>query len=107
MPKEVKNSKRKAFFPPACGCKSYLDHWERATGLTRPDNCSKSGCTNPVHVGAHVFNCSGTSRNTLKIVPLCNTCNNPVNEDCFPLVLSARTPSASKLASCKSKSTSK
>lgn len=99
---KVKNSKRKAIFPPACGCSSYLVHWEKATGLNRPAQCSRSGCTNPVHVGAHVFNCSNTSKNTLKIVPLCNTCNNPVNKECFTLLKGTKTPSAGSLGSCGS-----
>ncbi len=100
MSKQVKNSKRKAIFPPACGCDSYLEHWKKATNSEIPKQCSKSGCTNPVDVGAHVFNCSETSNNSLKIVPLCNTCNNPANSECFPLVKDAKTPSAGKLWTC-------
>jgi len=100
MAKTVKNSKRKAQFPPACGCSSYLVHWENATKLSRPKVCSKSGCIKAVDVGAHVFNVSKGASNTLKIVPLCNTCNNPVNDGSFTLVTSAKTPSASKLTTC-------
>ncbi len=100
MSKQVKNSKRKAIFPPACGCSSYLVHWEKATKEKRPAICSKSGCTNSVDVGAHVFNCSGTSTNSLKVVPLCNRCNNRTNQDCFKLNKGVKIPSASKLSSC-------
>lgn len=97
---KVKNSRRTAIFPPACGCSSYLEHWENATRLNRPSQCSRLDCTNPVHVGAHVLNCSKTSKNTLKIVPLCNTCNNPANIECFSLLKGTKTPSASRLTSC-------
>jgi len=100
MSKSVKNSRRKAKFPPACGCKSYIEHWEKATNLKRPKVCSASGCAKPVDVGAHVFNCSNGASNTLKIVPLCNTCNTPSNTECFPLLKNVKTPSASKLSTC-------
>lgn len=100
MAKHVKNSNRKAKFPPACGCDSYLEHWEKATNSKRPEQCSKSGCTKPAEVGAHVINCSVTANNSLKIVPLCKPCNNPANKECFPLVKGTKTPSAGKLLTC-------
>ena len=100
MRKHVKNSKRKAKFPPSCGCKTYLIHWEKATKLNKPQRCSKLGCSNTARVGAHIFNCSDTSSNKLMIVPLCNACNNPANSECFYLKKNVKTPSASKMKSC-------
>ncbi len=99
---EVKNLQR-AYTPPSCGCDSYLEHWSRATGEFVPTICRAKGCKRTVDVGAHIINCSDTSKNSWKIVPLCNLHNTPENTECFPLNKGVKTPSVSQLTSCKKK----
>lgn len=52
------------------GEKTWIAHWERGTGLTRPEKCCAKGCRNDVEVGAHVREDDGDKR-TPWIVPFC------------------------------------
>ena len=80
---EVKNLKGSS--SPACSCSNFLCHWENYAGITAKI-CSRLGCSETKDlVGAHVIKCHGNAYSTRYIVPLCKSCNNPNNTDCFEL----------------------
>jgi len=52
------------------GTKSWVEHWERGTGLELPEKCSAKYCGNYVQVGAHVKHI-GSDQRIAWIVPFC------------------------------------
>ncbi len=52
------------------GAKTWLAHWERGTGLNRPDKCCAKYCGNVIEVGAHV-KLEGGDQRIPWIVPFC------------------------------------
>lgn len=70
--------------PMTCGCQSAMRHWEIHSKL-KVQNCSIKRCTNKAEVGGHVIKCHGNSLNTKYIIPICKSCNNPKNTDCFEI----------------------
>jgi hypothetical protein len=54
----------------ACGCGSWLNHWEKFSGQPIPGTCRESSCLETKLVGAHVQKDSSTDKSWY-IVPLC------------------------------------
>ena len=74
---------------PACSCNTFLCHWENYSNR-KARVCSAKGCGNSENlVGGHIIKCHGNANRTEYIVPLCPTCNNYANDECFELKDSA------------------
>jgi len=61
---------------------SWLKYWEKMTGDTATF-CARCGCLNLAKHGGHVQRCDNFFDSKIYIVPLCEECNNPNNEDVF------------------------
>ena len=68
----VKNVNGSSRWQAPSGYSSWLDYWEKKTGL-KASFCRRSGCLNSATDGAHVQLVSGG--NEWYIVPLCHSCN--------------------------------
>lgn len=63
---------QEGFRPSPPGYSSWIDYWERKTGIKAP-KCHRTGCNESVSEGAHVQLVDGG--NEWYIVPLCHKCN--------------------------------
>lgn len=97
--KLVKN--KKVYTTISCSCSNYLCHWENYS-KKKANICSSLGCSSTKNlVGGHVILCHGNARSTQFITPLCNSCNNAHNTDCFELKADAILVKVSERAQCK------
>lgn len=62
---------------------SWIDYWKNKCDYSCPSFCTNNECTNDVKVGAHVIKEKCENDRRWYIVPLCNKCNHPNNEDFF------------------------
>ncbi len=63
-----------------CKCGTWLKHWEKFSGLTKPTYCPVDNCTKTDLVGAHVQKGGGSTDQKWYIYPLCNAHNQHTGE---------------------------
>lgn len=82
-----------------CKCGTWLKHWEKFSGQTRPTYCPVGSCIRTDLVGAHVQKGGGSTDQKWYIYPLCNAHNQHTGElevsDAYKLV------SANKKETCE------
>jgi hypothetical protein len=64
---------------PTCGCKSWLQHWEKNSGQ-KAETCSALGCSNPANVGGHVQK-RNVGDDSWYIIPICTFHNNQFGQE--------------------------
>ncbi len=74
----IKNVVGSSRFPAPSGYESWLDYWEKKTGIKK-SICGASGCSNTVLVGAHVQKVNSADKSWY-ITPLCTKCNQRTDE---------------------------
>jgi uncharacterized protein YmfQ (DUF2313 family) len=75
---KVKNVNGSSRFPAPSGYNSWLDYWEKQTGVSK-SVCGVTGCSNKDLVGAHVQKAGSTDK-SYYITPICRACNQRVDE---------------------------
>ena len=74
----VKNVNGSSRFPAPSGYNSWLEYWEKQTGVKK-STCGASNCSNGDLVGAHVQKVNSTDKKYY-ITPLCRSCNQRTDE---------------------------
>jgi hypothetical protein len=59
----------------ACKCGTWIKHWEKFSGKSKPKYCCVDVCTGTELVGGHVQKDSTTDQSWY-IIPICSSCNN-------------------------------
>ncbi len=81
-----------------CKCGSWILHWEKISGKSRPQHCVVVGCTNTPEFGGHVQKRTGTA--SWFIIPICRSCNGKLGED-LEVQASTEFVSANKAETCE------
>lgn len=75
---KVKNANGSSRFRIPLGYASWLDYWEKQTGL-KMSICGCKNCNNTDLVGGHVIKANSTDKHYY-ITPICRSCNNRTDE---------------------------
>ena len=84
-----------------CGCRSWIDHWRRATKADRL-TCAVMGCGNLAAVGAHVISTDMRRDRQWWIAPFCRYHNLHTNKNEMFLDSRIVLVSANQMLTCKS-----
>lgn len=74
---------------PNCGCRTWLDHWIKATKSRKPPVCSVYKCPNKALVGGHINACENENNEWL-IMPLCSDHHSSFKTACFDVKASVK-----------------
>jgi putative tonB-related protein len=75
---KVKNANGSSRFRIPLGYDSWLDYWEKQTGV-KMSICGCKNCNNTDLVGGHVIKANSTDKHYY-ITPICRSCNNRTDE---------------------------